>query len=154
MNRAVSPVFGTLLLTVLAVALAAVAGVIATDYVPDSEPPAPVELSASANVTSGRLVVVHESGPALDVRRIDVRIAVDDAPLARQPDVPFYSASGFASFPSGPFNPVADPRWERGEWASLELTGPNAAPLVEGATVRIELYRDEVPVARAETVAR
>lgn len=154
MNRAASPVLGTLLLTVVAVVVAGAAGVVATAFVPSPDPGQPVELSASVNATSGRIVLVHESGPALDVREIDVRVAIDGTPLRYQPSVPFYSETGFASFPSGPFNPVTDPGWDVGERASLVLTDANEEPLVRGASVRIELYRDDLPIARAQTVAR
>ena len=159
MPRAVSSALGVLLLTALTLVLAAVAGVAVIATVPSASTPSaavqePVVLSASANATSGRLDLVHESGPDLDVREIEVRISVGGSRLAHQPSVPFYSAPGFGSFPSGPFNPVADPGWERGERASLVLTGENAAPLSPGVSVRIELYRDDVPLATVETIAR
>ena len=153
MSRAVSTVLGVLLLTALTLALATVAGV----GVLSAAPPTvqrPVVLSASADASTGRIVLVHESGPTIDVRDVEVRIAVDGRRLPYQPTVPFYSARGFASFPSGPFNPVADPRWEFGERASLEVTGVNAAPLSPGSTVRVEVYRDDLPLSVVETTAR
>lgn len=154
MSRAVSPVLGVLLLTAITVVIAGVAGVVALEMTPGPAPRQPVELSASANATSGRIALVHESGPTLDVREIELRIAVDGTRLRYQPSLPFYSATGFASFPSGPFNPAADPRWERGERASLEVTGSNDPALSPGVTVRIELYRGDLPIARVETTAR
>lgn len=154
MSRAVSPVVGVLLLTALAVVIAGVAGVVALDMTPGPDPQQPIGLSASANATSGRIVVVHESGPVVDVREVEVRIAVDGTPLRHQPAVPFYSSRGFASFPSGPFNAAADPRWEIGERASLEVTGTNDPTLSSGTTVQVELYRNDLPLARVETTAR
>ena len=159
MSRAVSSALGVLLLTALTLVLVAVAGVAVISTVPAvTESPTAaherVVLSASANATSGRLDVVHEAGPDLDVRGIEVRISVDGSRLAHQPSVPFYSAPGFGSFPSGPFNPVSDPRWERGERASLVLTGENADPLARGVVVRVELYRGDLPLAAVETTAR
>jgi hypothetical protein len=139
------------LVTAVTVVLAAVAGVAVVDTAPRPEPPDPVVIAASVDADTGRIVLVHESGPSLDVREIDVRISVGGRRLAHQPSVPFYSARGFASFPSGPFNPVADPRWELGERASLRITGENAARLSPGVAVRIELYRDDLPIATVET---
>ena len=159
MSRAVSSALGVLLVTALTLVLAAVAGVaviatVSPATVSSADVPERVALSASANATTGQVDLVHEAGPALDVREIRVRISVGGTRLKHQPPVPFYSASGFGSFPSGPFNPVADPRWEPGEWAGLVITGGNAAPLVSGASVRIELYRGEYPIAAVETRAR
>ena len=146
------------LLTALTLVLAAVAGVAVVGTAPPGDVPEPVVLSASANVDpedgSVEVAVVHEGGPDLDVRVIDVRIAVDGTRLPHQPSVPFYAATGFASFPSGPFNPVTDPHWEAGEGASLVLTGGNADPVSIGATVRVELYREDVPIATVEATAR
>lgn len=153
MQRAASPVVGVVLVTAVTVVLAAVAGVAVVDTAPRPEAPDPVVLAASVDADTGRIVLIHESGPSLDVREIDLRISVGGRRLAHQPSVPFYSASGFASFPSGPFNPVADPRWELGERASLRITGENAAWLSPGVTVRIELYRDGLPIATVETAA-
>lgn len=154
MPRAVSPVVGILLLTAITLVLAGVAGVVAFEQGPGPPPSEPVELSATANATSGRIVVAHESGPPIDVREIEVRITVAGTRLKHQPSVPFYSATGFASFPSGPFNPVADPWWELGERASLTVTNRNDPTLTPGVTVRVELYRDDLPIAAVETTAR
>ncbi|HKJ58824.1 MAG TPA: type IV pilin [Halobacteriales archaeon] len=162
MPRAVSSALGVLLLTALTLVLAAVAGVAVVSTAPPetashADVPEPLVLSASAAIDAEngtvQIALVHEGGPAIDVREVAVRIAVDGTRLVHQPAVPFYAASGFASFPSGPFNPVADPHWELGERASLEVTGENAEVVSPGSTVRIELYRDDLPIAAAETTA-
>lgn len=163
MSRAVSSALGVLLVTALTLVLAAVAGVAVIATVPpttvsSADLPEPVVLSASADVDPDdgtvRVTIVHESGSRLDVREIVIRLSAGGTRLEHQPSVPFYSAPGFGSFPSGPFNPAADPRWERGERASLVLTGANADPVQPGTTVRIELYRDDFPIAAVETTAR
>lgn len=154
MNRAASPVLATLLLTALAVAVAGAVGVLASGYVQEPAPAQPVEISASANASTGRIVLVHESGPPLDVRRVRVRISVRGTRLEHQPPVPFFGAPGYRGAPSGPFNAAAGPRWEVGERAGLRVAGTNHPDVVDGAIVRVELYRDDLPIARAETVAR
>ena len=150
-----------LLLTALTLVLAAVAGFAVVSNVPEpatqAEVPEPLVISASAAIDAEngtvRLELVHEGGPALDVREVEVRISVDGTRLVHQPSVPFYGARGFASFPSGPFNPVSDPHWELGERASLEVTGDNAEVVSPGSTVRVEIYRDDLPIAAAEATA-
>lgn len=154
MTRAVAPLVGTLAVVAITVVLAA-AVTSATLGVPtgiEGPPPLAVSLTATAD---GRLALVHEAGPPLDVREIDVRIAVDGTPLERQPPVPFFSAAGFASGPTGPFNPASDPIWAGGERATLRIASTNEPDLVVGATVTVRLVRDGSVVLRAErTVAR
>lgn len=154
MPRAVSPVVGVLLLTAVTVVLAAVLGAATVSTAPPPEPTTPFTLSASVDAATGRLVLTHEAPEPLDVRAIRLRVAVDGERLPHQPDLPFYSAPGFGTFPTGPFNPSADPTWSRGEPASLTMTGQNADRLEPGATVRVELHRDGLPVAATETAAR
>ena len=155
MPRAVSSVLGVLALTALALVLAAVAGVAVLEAVPSLDAREPVALSASATVDpadgSVDLVLVHESGPPVDVREVEVRLSSGGVRLDHQPPVPFYGATGFASFPSGPFNPVADPRWAVGESAGLTVTGANAEPLVRRGSVRVEVYRGDRRIAAVET---
>ena len=158
MTRAVSTALGVLLLTAVAVAIAGTAGLVvldAADVADEPTPTLPVELEASVTVGSNetRIVLLHGSGPTLDVGKIDVRIVVDGTPLPSQPDVPYYSNPGFRWFPSGPFNPSTDPRWELGERATLTATHENHARLGNASTVRIEVYRDDLPLARVETTA-
>lgn len=156
MTRAVNTVIGVLLLTAVAVVLAGAASLVVLDAaVVADEPTMPVEIEASVTVgeDATRVVILHESGPTLDVRELDVRIAVDGTPLPSQPDVPYYSEPGFRRFPSGPFNPTTDPRWELGERAVLTATHENHARLRNGTTVRIELYREDLSIARVETTA-
>lgn len=154
MSRAASTVLGAVLLTALTLVLATVAGVAVVDRTPPTDAPEPVVLSASANADTGWVVLVHESGPPLDVRKIEVRIAVDGIMLEHQPPVPFFGASGFHGSPTGPFNYATDPDWELGEPAGLRIAGTNDPQMVEGATVRIEIYRAGLRIATAEARAR
>lgn len=155
MSRAASTVLGALLLTAVTLVLAAVAGVAVVDSSPPARAPEPVVLSASADADTGRIVLVHESGPTLDVREVEVRIAVDGTYLRHQPPVPFSAATGFRWPPTGPFNDATDPRWRVGEraglWVARTTNDPN---LISGVTVRVEVYRDDLPIAAVETTAR
>lgn len=158
MSRAVSSALGVLLVTALTLVLAAVAGVAVIATMPQgTESPAdvaePVVLSASADVDTGWIVLVHESGPELDVREIEVRISIDGTRLKHQPPVPFPGAKGFWGAPIGPFNDATDPDWELGELTALRLASSNDPDLYQGATVRIEIYRDDLPLAVVETTA-
>ena len=148
-----------LLLTALTLVLAAVAGVaVVSTAPPDPVTPAdiqePVVISATVDADTGRIVMVHESGPTLDVREVEVRISVGGTRLKHQPPVPFSAATGFRWPPTGPFNDATDPRWEVGERTGLWIAKTTNDPeLTSGATVRVELYRDDLPIATAETTA-
>ncbi|AUX08394.1 flagellin domain protein [Halalkaliarchaeum desulfuricum] len=110
-------------------------------------------LSASATV-EGRIQLEHEGGDTLDVRTLDLRLLIDGEELARQPPVPFFSAEGFKSGPTGPFNPAADQTWRAGESASLEVAGTNEPAVRDGSRIEIELYAGGAPVAKVETTAQ
>jgi hypothetical protein len=128
----------TRLRLVVAVALGVALVGVGLPLVPSSPTAAGVGLS----VDGDRLVLTNRAGSALDVRRLDVVVRVDGTPLARQPPVPFFSAPGFEPGPTGPFNVAADPRWERGERASLRLASTNRPAIVPGDRVTVELrYR-------------
>ncbi|MDR5673247.1 type IV pilin [Halalkaliarchaeum sp. AArc-GB] len=136
-------------------------GVLGTDGFdaesPDSEElgfgsTASASLSASAT-GEGRIQLRHEGGDTLDVRELRLRVRVDGEELARQPPVPFFSAEGFKSGPTGPFNPAAEPTWRAGESASLEVAGTNEPTVDDGSLVEIEVYVGSTPVATLETTA-
>lgn len=153
-TRAVSTVLGALLLTAVALVLAGTVGVFAVDLAPGASAPTPHRLTATANASSGRIAIVHASGPTLDVRSIEVRISIDGTPLRHQPPVPFLGSKGFRGAPVGPFNIASDPGWDVGERAALVVAGTNDPPVTAGAVVRVELDRDGIPLATTETRAR
>ncbi len=111
-----------------------------------------VALDVSADAATGRVTIEHVSGPPLDVRRLTLRVEVKGEPLAHQPPVPFYAAEGFSGFPSGPFNPAADPAWSAGETASFRVAATtNEPPLTAGAELTVTVLRDDQLVAQATT---
>ena len=155
MPRAVSPVVGVVLLIGLTLAVGTVVGVSTMGLLEPVEAPTdPVMIAVSATAADSTIVLSHESGPPIDVRRVTVHISVGGESLRHQPPVPFFSAVGFRSGPTGPFNPSTDPAWSIGERASLRIAGTNDPPLREGVTVTVRIHRGDRPVARAETVAR
>jgi len=143
-----------LLLTAVALVLAGTVGAFAVHMAPGSTPTAPHQLSAIADASTGRITIVHGAGPAIDVRAISLAISVDGTPLVHQPTVPFLGCKGFRGAPSGPFNPSSDPAWDAGERAALVVAGTNDPQLTPGAVVRIEVFRDGVRIAVAQTSAR
>lgn len=142
-----------LLLIGVTVALSAAVGTLALGL-PGQSAATVIALSVEATANDARIVVVHEAGPPLDVRELRLRVAIDGTPLEYQPPVPFFAADGFQPGPTGPFNVATDPGWESGERASLKLASSNAPPMIEGATVTIDLYQDGLPVATAEATVR
>lgn len=150
MSRATVPVLGAVLLVGVTVLLA-VALLVATTGFALPQPTDHVVLEVTADAATGQVTLVHDGGPPEDVRTLRLRVEVDGQPLAEQPPVPFYAAAGFNGFPTGPFNPAADPTWSAGEAASFQVAGTNDPPLERGATLAVTVFRDGRPIARATT---
>lgn len=140
---------------VLAVALAVIVatvggGLLLTTVRPDYGPATPVTVSATATA-AGTITLQHQGGPALTVTAIDVTVRVGGEPLAHQPPIPFFAATGFHGGPTGPFNSAADPTWSRGETASFSIADTNHPPLAPGDTVVVRIYRTGDLLAVAHT---
>ncbi|SFF81809.1 Protein of unknown function [Halopelagius inordinatus] len=157
--RALSPVVGVVVLVGLTVAVAAVVGAGAVAFAPEDaatdrsrgQPSAGVALSLTADGDTATLT--HEAGRPLSVRRLRVRVEVDGTPLRHQPPVPFFSARGFRSGPTGPFNAASDGTWSVGERASFAVAGTNDPALEAGRTVTVTVYDGNRRVARLSAVA-
>lgn len=143
-DRAVSTVVGVAALLAVTVALAAGAGLAlqeAASTAPAEGPPqVRMELSAEPD---GTVALAHAGGDSLDVRDLRVWVAVDGEPLAHQPPVPFFSARGFVSGPTGPFNVASDPAWTAGETAGVRVASTNSPTVGPGSRVTVRLYADD-----------
>lgn len=148
-TRATAPVIGGLLMIALTLIVATVAAstLFGFDSTPEPAPPAAVDLSVDGTT----LRFTHESGEPLDVQALSVRISVDGEPLAEQPPVPFFSASGFEPGPTGPFNTASDSEWEVGETTTLTVAGTNSPTLEEGSTVSVRITTETGSVIRIDT---
>jgi hypothetical protein len=146
-RASVSPVAVVLLVALTVLAAGSVA--LTLPQLP-GEPPAKRGISVQATA-DGRVSVTLLSGEAIDVRSVEVRLAVDDESLRHQPPVPFFAAHGFRGGPTGPFNIAADPLWRVGETAGLRVAGTNQPTLAPGTTLRIRLLVRGHLVAVAET---
>jgi FlaG/FlaF family flagellin (archaellin) len=151
-RASVSPVAVVLLVALTVLAAGSVA--LALPQLP-AEPPPKRTISVDATA-DGQVTVMLRSGPQLDVRNVDVRLAVDDESLRHQPPVPFFAADGFRGGPTGPFNVAADPTWQVGEAASVGVAGTNDPTPTAGATLRIRLLvrGHVVAVAKTDVVTR
>lgn len=149
-DRATSAAVGVVLLVAATAALAGLLGL----ALGAGPPPDPVhaEFSLSVDPTSDRVAVVHAAGDSLDPGRLRVRITVEGEPITHQPPVPFFSARGFHSGPTGPFNSATGGEWTAGERASLRLADTNT-DIRAGDRVVVRLYRGERRLALLETVA-
>jgi len=151
-SRGISPVIGVVCLLAVTVLLAAVV-VAAVPADPGSAPTvATFELDVDAD-GMGELRVTHTGGNAIDPDSIGIDVRVDDAPLAKPPPVPFFSARGFESAPTGAFNSGKTEPWRAGETASLALAGTNEPAIDPGDTVTVRLYIDGDPLAELEATA-
>jgi FlaG/FlaF family flagellin (archaellin) len=148
-TRALTPVLGIALLTLVTVLAAAAVGAGLSGIGPAGETPPRVSLSASANASVDRITLAHTGGDVVSVSRLRVRITVDGQRLTHQPPVPFFAATGFESGPTGPFNTAADGQWAAGERATLTLASTNSPQLTPGATVRVDVYRGGHRIATA-----
>lgn len=151
MDRATSPVVGVVLLIGLTVIAAAGVGIAVTATTTEPPPTAAVDLSADAD--TDRIALTHRGGDRLDVSELTVHVTVDGDPLAEQPPVPFFAATGFRAGPTGPFNPADSQQFHAGDTASFRLASTNHPQLTAGATVSVELRTEHGVVARASTVA-
>ncbi|MFQ3283360.1 MAG: flagellin-like protein [Natronomonas sp.] len=149
-SRGVSPLVGVLCLLVVTVALAAT--VVVTVPV-GSVPEHTVATFDAAADPTGEIRVTHTGGDVIDPETLDIRIRVEGEPLAEQPPVPFFSARGFESAPTGAFNSAAATAWRAGETASFRTAGTNAPPIDPGDTVTIRLYADDYNIAELEVTA-
>jgi FlaG/FlaF family flagellin (archaellin) len=150
-SRALAPVAGVLLLALTVGVAAATAGaVFALDDTPDDPPP---RVSMSFAVEDRTLSFTHRGGDAIDVSRLRLVVEIEGEPLARQPPVPFFSADGFRSGPTGPFNRATDPRWTAGETATVGVAATNRPRLATGDVVTVQLVVDDTVVARLRATA-
>jgi FlaG/FlaF family flagellin (archaellin) len=146
-HRGTTPVVGVALLVLVTAMLAAAVGTAALGTVPAEPPP---QAALSLSVEGDRLRVVHRAGDTLDVRGVRVRLAVNGTPLAHQPPVPFFAATGFEPGPTGPFNSASDPEWAVGEAGTLTVAGTNSPAVRPGATVRVTVVSDGYLLAESE----
>ena len=146
--RGVAPIAGVLL---LAITVVLAGGVVATamDAPPEPAPTAMLSLS----VSDDRIAITHRGGDPIDVTELTVRVRVDGEPLARQPPLPFFSASGFRPGPSGAFNAASANTLRSGDTASFRVAGTNDPTLDPGRRVAVELAVDGQPVASLEAVS-
>lgn len=153
-RRAVSPVIATVLLLACTVALSGAVGATLLRSDVNVAPTPSVVVSATANANTDRILLLHRAGKPIDVHDLDLRISVNGTALDRQPPVPFFSAEGFRSGPTGPFNSADDPTWTPGERASVRVAGTNAPTLSPDAEVTVRLVLDDRVVAVVRTTAR
>lgn len=153
MPRASVTLLGAVLLLGVTLFLVVVLTAVVTGFTP-AEHAEPVVIGVSADADTGRIVLEHVSGPRLDVRVLTVRVEVSGEPLAYQPPVPFFAATGFYGGPTGPFNPASDPVWSVGETASFRVAGTNDPPLVSGAKLSVTVSRDDRQLAQVTTAVR
>lgn len=147
--RAVSPVVGIVCLLAVTVLLATAVGVATTQITsPSSTTVATFEATAESD---GTVTIVHRGGDSIDVAALELRVRIGGEPLERQPPVPFFSARGFESGPTGPFNSAMAGQWRAGEPASFRIAETNAPTPSAGDTVTIRVLVDGNGVARLET---
>jgi hypothetical protein len=151
-DRGVSTALGVALVVAITAATAATAAIaLAPSGPPEPAPRAAFELRVDAGTDA--IAVVHAGGDPIDPAELRLRIRVDGTPVAHQPPVPFFSARGYRSGPTGPFNRRWDGVWRAGVPASVRLAGTNTG-LAPGDRVRVRLYAGGRLVADLNATAR
>lgn len=156
-RRGVAPAVGVATMVLITVLLAALVGGVLFGTGLEDPPEAAMRGEAAYDATTGqtRIDLVHLAGDPLDVTRLTVRIDVDGTALDHQPSVPFFSATGFESGPTGPFNSgSADRNWRTGEKAGLAIAGSNDPVPTRGDAITVRLFVDGQPVAVVRTTVR
>jgi flagellin-like protein len=143
-DRAAAPVVGVVLLVAVTVLAATAVGTALPSELSDPARTAAFDVAAD---DTGRVTVTHLGGDAVDPAELRIRILVDGERLSEQPPVPFFSARGFESGPTGPFNSATHGPWRAGQSASLRVAGTNSPTLRVGATVEVRLYTDGTQIA-------
>lgn len=149
-ERALSPVIGTVLLLVVTLLVAGAASASLLGMASLEEPSQPISISATADAQTNTITLVHQAGPPLDVRDLEIKILIDGLPLFHQPPVPFVGARGFRGAPSGPFNAAADPKWIAGESGSFRIARKNVPSIDPGSVIKIKLYYNNKRLALIE----
>lgn len=157
-DRALSPLVGVAVLVCVTAVLAAAVAAGTVALASEERAPGPTGgrstagVALSLSVGDETVALTHERGPSLSVRRLRIRVEVDGTPLRHQPPVPFFSARGFRSGPTGPFNVAADGTWSAGERASFAVAGTNDPTLADGRTVTVTVYGEDGRLARLSAV--
>ncbi|WP_256288874.1 type IV pilin [Halobellus inordinatus] len=157
-TRASAPVIGVVVLLLVGIVLGGVVaagaeavatatgGVAAGSDARDTARPGPV--AVSLYVDGDTVALTHEAGAPLRLARVRLVVEINGEPLAHQPPVPFFAASGFGGGPTGPFNVASDGVWAVGETGSFRIAGTNDPQLEPGRTVSVTVYVGENRVSR------
>ncbi|MES3518227.1 MAG: type IV pilin N-terminal domain-containing protein [Natronomonas sp.] len=140
---------GIVLMTAVVVGMATAVGAVVGVQPPQPAPTAVFDLDAEPD---GTVTLTHRHGDSLDPASLSVHVTVDGEPLADQPPVPFFSAEGFVSGPTGAFNSAKTTEWDPGETASFRIAGSNTPVPKPGAELEVRLTTDAGHVTTLQTV--
>lgn len=149
-DRAFAPIAAVCLLLLVTVLGGGFAAIVTGAA--DPIDPAPTA-ALSVTVEGAAVTVENRGGDALDVPALRIRVRVDGDPLAEQPPVPFFSASGFEPGPTGAFNSAGTTTLAPGGRATFVIAGTNDPVPTPGATVEVRIDDGSTPVARLSTTA-
>lgn len=147
-DRAIAPAVGVVLLLGLCSVLAAVTLFIVWPVAITGSSPS-AAISGSVDASANVVTLEHAGGDTLQLETITFELYIDQVPLAEQPPIPFFSATGFHSGPTGPFNSATANTWCVGERGSFTLAHTNE-PLPDANTsVRVVVRHAGSPVTTA-----
>ena len=145
-NRAVAPVIGIVLLIVVSIVCAGVIVLFVTD-IADLRSTPTVVIDGTVDTSENNITLVHTSGDDIPVDYLDLRITIDGVPMKYQPPVPFDSATGFSTGPSGPLHAWGDDTWSPQQESVIHLAGSNEPLPDPDSTVEVSITYDDRPIA-------
>ena len=151
MARATAPVVGVVLLVAMTVLCAGAATAVLS--VSPGDPPPTASFELAVDPTTDRIAVTHVGGDAVSPAALSVSVTVGGQPLAHQPPVPFFAATGFHGGPAGPFNAASTGDWRAGQTGAVRLASTNAPGIEPGDRVRVTLATDRATLARLAATA-
>ncbi|MCF2241089.1 type IV pilin [Halobacterium salinarum] len=150
MPRGSAPVVAVVAVVAITVLAGAAVFAVAPSVTTPPPPQRGVSVSAAAD---GTVAVTLLSGPPIDPAAVSLRVRVAGTDLAHQPPVPFLSATGFYSGPTGAFNAASAGRWRVGTTTTLVIAPTNDPLPAAGDPVRVTLAVRGHVVAVADTTA-
>jgi flagellin-like protein len=131
------------------------AGAVSAVLSVDPAAPAPTaDFTVAVDAGADRIAVTHTGGDTIDPAAVSVTVRVAGDPLAHQPPVPFFAATGYHAGPTGPFNAASAGAWTAGETGAVELASTNAPAIDRGDRVTVTVATDRAVIATLETTAR
>lgn len=145
-TRAITPALGVVLLVAVTILVAASVAVMVGMLDPGPSKPQ-LAVMGTVDHETNELTIEHAGGDTLVVGEFSLNVDIDGEALEHQPPIPFFSATGFRSGPTGPFNPEGADTWSPGERGTLQIASTNEPLPSAESTVTITISVEGTTIA-------